>query len=566
MNPLLHIGTTILIILSAIIIIANKIFFPNHRIISVVLFLISLIPLILSFSQQKNTIIRTASPIIQYAQLFKIHIVVGIILLFLIYLVLILLPLEKSPLLELNKSQLNSALTDDMHIVIYLDKRFASILNQEITQTLNNQLDPNDANTKNKLLEFWASYSDLLIELDLLKERYRTFYQLPDTPPDNLRARAFLNGYTSRLMQNHYTINLSNLEIHPTVLTYLNEQHPDYKLPKNSLNNTLSQLAYADNHLKLNGGLAYYKIVPTSSSPLVNLITHYQANINNSLKSYSIQTVKRPLRFLEKTSTDSWSPIQKNIAENISYIRATNRDYLITPDIIKKHTEKLQPGDILLQRREWHATNIGIPGYWTHLALYIGAPEKLDEHFKNIPELNNSTFTQHIKQKYPRQYKAFIKKDTKNNPMSVIESKRPGVIFESLEDSANADALAILRIPHLSKSEQFHSIINAIKHYGKPYDYKFDFTTDNALVCSELVYKSFSNVHEFPIKPQLFNGKLLIMPNELAQAYAQQTKNTPLFEFVLFLDGHEDSHTVAVKSAEEFSTTWTRPKWYNITN
>lgn len=45
---------------------------------------------------------------------------------------------------------------------------------------------------------------------------------------------------------------------------------------------------------------------------------------------------------------------------------------LITQAQQKQIESSLESGDILLTRKNWAATNLNIPGYWKHMALYIG--------------------------------------------------------------------------------------------------------------------------------------------------------------------------------------------------
>ena len=72
----------------------------------------------------------------------------------------------------------------------------------------------------------------------------------------------------------------------------------------------------------------------------------------------------------------------KSIGLSLSYTRGTSRDYLISPEMVQKYQSILELGDVLLERRNWHATNMGIPGFWPHVALYIGALGEMDAFFK----------------------------------------------------------------------------------------------------------------------------------------------------------------------------------------
>jgi len=145
----------------------------------------------------------------------------------------------------------------------------------------------------------------------------------------------------------------------------------------------------------------------------------------------------------------------------------------------------------------------------------------------------------------------------------VIEALRPGVIVQSLEASGAADSLAVLR-PRVSKSDRWAAVLEALSHYGKPYNYQFDFRTDSALVCSQLVYKAYEMSSGLRLEPRMKGGRLLLSPNEIAMKFAREldTENAEL-ELVLFLDGTGVGQ-VDKRSTNEFCASWSRPKWHIV--
>jgi hypothetical protein len=116
-----------------------------------------------------------------------------------------------------------------------------------------------------------------------------------------------------------------------------------------------------------------------------------------------------------------------------------------------------------------------------------------------------------------------------------------------------------------SRSCVHGSLLRAFEHLGKPYDYNFDFATDQALVCSELVYKAFRDLDI--LQPKRVGGRLLCSPNLLAERFDTQLRDSdvPELEFVLFLDGLGEPGKFQEAEVDEFRRSHRRPKWHILT-
>lgn len=208
--------------------------------------------------------------------------------------------------------------------------------------------------------------------------------------------------------------------------------------------------------------------------------------------------------------------------------------------------EQLRPGDILLERRNWYLSNAFLPGFWPHAALYVGTPEDL------------TRLGWHADPRVQKHWKAFVQPDEQGHPHVIIESVSEGVVFTSLEHSmGGADSAAVLR-PNLDPALIRESIAEAFGHYGKPYDFDFDFFSTDKLVCTELVFRAYDGRIDFPLVDIL--GRRTMPAIELVRKFATECDRPgACFAFVAFLDGDEEKGRAEFKDQSAFVATLNRP-------
>jgi len=159
---------------------------------------------------------------------------------------------------------------------------------------------------------------------------------------------------------------------------------------------------------------------------------------------------------------------------------------------------------------------------------------------------------------------AVCAKKNNNNSQYIIEVIAPGVVINPLDAIAKVDYFSALR-PKLSKEDKLKALFAAFEYLGKAYDYNFDIMTDNALFCSELIYKSYlcsSNKKGLTFKLEPKAGRLLLSPNSIIEKFdAEFDSDNAEFDFVVFYDGSEKEKKAISKSAVELKKTWKLTKW-----
>ena len=111
----------------------------------------------------------------------------------------------------------------------------------------------------------------------------------------------------------------------------------------------------------------------------------------------------------------------------------------------------LEPGDIIVTRHRDALSNLFLPGFWPHAALFVG---KLG-----------------------------------NGQGDVVEAKKDGVKLRHLCETLSVDAFLVLRAK-VGSPVRDCAAERALTHVGKLYDFAFDFCQADRLACTALVYRS----------------------------------------------------------------------------
>ncbi|MCP4042980.1 MAG: Poxvirus G6 [Gammaproteobacteria bacterium] len=178
--------------------------------------------------------------------------------------------------------------------------------------------------------------------------------------------------------------------------------------------------------------------------------------------------------------------------------------------------QRLKAGDVLLEKTPFRLTDKFIPGYWGHVAIWLGTEQ----------ELTRLGIWKHpVVQPYHQQIR---------EGRLVVEALRAGVSMNPLSHFLNIDDLAVIRHKSLDRQGIADILIRTLRQIGKAYDFNFDVETSSRIVCSELIYAAYTDI-DWPTEKTL--GRFTISPDNVARkAYGEDAQ----MELVLLmLDGLE---------------------------
>lgn len=484
-------------------------------------------------------------------------------------------------LIALSDQELSSRQTSDREAVLRYRNGLREVISFVSTQP---QIFPAAPSQNHRLLSqeereaarnLWARMLDYYLALDSIAQLHADFHQL--SGPD-LRATSFRLRYAAFLAQYRSALEFLEAARHePALDILLNEPMPSLGVPAGSYGRFKFRFLNVARATEFAANEILRQHYGKKDAELAALLAEDAKVIMRIGQGRGeLMTLVNAADIVRKGGEEALFPVQAGVAEWMGDTKIYRVEKsLISAAQIETLPKRLEPGDILLERREWYVSNVGLPGYWPHTALYIGSPEERARYF-DTPEVRDwvrrqgeasGNFEQLLQRRYPKAQEEGVRLQH-GHPARVIEAISEGVSFTTIEHSADADALAVLR-PRLGRVDKAMAILRAYGYIGRPYDFNFDFRSDASLVCSELIYKAYEPLAgmkglQLPVNKIL--GRLTSGPNDYAEQFDNQFGTAEQqSDLVVFLDGNELAKNAVEATLDDFRRSWKRPKWHILT-
>ncbi len=555
----------------ALAIVGTRLFYPFHMMIGLTIYALSFIPLVRRVYVGRATW-KTYRAYTETARFFtreKWRFILALCLVLVSATFLYLRPLDRRPFAGLSDAELATRINDDLYTSVTAMDYLESTGNTLLATLSGSEA---DANATEDIAYAFEEFLQAVAFSESLTDEHRYFAGIPYRM-ERERITSFLIAYS--LYAKKYEIT------HRIMLLVSEDEHRKKALNQrfeefgrdNLYDEMIVRYFAPKTRIRLSGGYYYMKLFARegrSSEQGYGLLREKGEESYTYLRDNVLTTLTFTGEVLSDTAErrmfDTWFPIQKTVATAMGRAILTTRgkDGLITAEQALAMEETMLPGDLMLQRRNWHVSNVGIPGFWTHSALYTGDLAVMDEYFASeFPYRGHATLSDLLAAEYATVYAKYQEPDKDGRARAVVEAIEPGVVLQSMPVSADADFVVVLR-PDLSKRDVLEALLKAFSHVGKPYDFDFDFATRDTLVCSELLYDSYfprGDKRGLRFETSTVNGRSIVSPLDIAEKYVQE-RGTPEAElsYIYFLRGDESAGIARPATESEFvdSLSWSK--------
>lgn len=439
-----------------------------------------------------------------------------------------------------------------------------------------------DISEKESLDLLWGNCLDHIVAIDSLVNHYRTFYLI--TKRAN-HEDAFLVAYTAMLIKYANSLKIIRQTIDNDLYEKtLDDRNAEYGIPAGMYGRLKWNTLHMQDMSGVFAGYQYYQFLRKSyqkrglmtaqgTAWMFDSIEKNYSFITGEMKQTGLQLfAKNGLDIVKEQSFKAWFPLQMHVSEWMGDTKVKRiNGALITSAQLDTMRKQLQPGDIIVERRNWYLSNVGLPGFWPHAELFIGTYDGMKTFFSEPAVANYyrkqgdyKDFMDYLSKKYPDKIKEFRHAAPDGHAHQVIEAVSEGVKFSSLEEGALADYIGVMR-PRLSRLDIAKAVDAAFNYIGRPYDFNFDFITDSAIVCSELIYKVYKSGRDkkgLSLALREIAGRKAMPANDLVDKFDREyDKPDRELDFVYFLDGIEKDKKANTRGLTDLRASHRRMKW-----
>lgn len=306
-----------------------------------------------------------------------------------------------------------------------------------------------------------------------------------DTPTDAEELRFFVAGYAAvcalvgidRLM-------LFDVARHSVIQRKLNEAFPELRIDRKQFTRIFEAFINERSVLALRDAMKFANknrgaIEAMRADDVVGAIAVALPELETALNPSKRAYLRGAWAFVShkwrRRGVVSANNVLTGVVEGVGRVasdlyRADNKK--VTENVLRAIGSALEPGDVIVTRHAVALTNLFMPGFWPHAALYVGTPAQRDALGVAVPPEKEALWSEQI---------------------CTLEALKDGVRLRPLSDTLAVDYFVVLR-PTLSRDAVRQAIERGVVHEGKMYNFDFDFFSSDRLVCTEVVYRSYDGL------------------------------------------------------------------------
>lgn len=399
-----------------------------------------------------------------------------------------------------------------------------------------------------KIAQTYARYLQLRKGLFHVLFRHQGFSALPNAAEQD---QAFLLAYIAGLsLYRNAAVFVTTFKEDPEARKKLNEKNIELGIAPGVFDEIYANITNDKNVTMMIEAMADYHDRRTrlESNPLLR--TPGLEKVLPRLDRYEAELEAAYVRLSEGKADITWNTLKAGIglpayraqtlvSTLVGFVRSPlHSEPLDAKEVRRSILPRLKPGDILITRRDGYLSNTFLPGNWGHAALFLGS---VGDVAKTAP-LSGPRIADLLKK--------YDGKDIDGFPLAAIEAIGEGVRFSSIEFALHANRVAVLR-PKLSPEKLAAALSRAMSYEGAPYDFSFDLSSQDKIICTELVYRAYEPDIDMPLTEMM--GRQTLNPDELLRALLG--KNSDAAPATLVLYGTAVDGKLAESTREKLSAT-----------